>query len=125
MAHHPGGAEANENKVELRFFAMAETEILDLDKLMVKEVKKQVLKGSEKCVSLAEELRNSKEKIGKDCLEGSNDAKTVRSKGWSGKVVGAKKTGKQVLSRKGLDHEVVCARNMGEKVTHFEGERGG
>jgi len=53
MAHHPGGAEANEKKVKLRFFAKAETEILDLDKLMVKEVKKQVLKGSEKCVSLA------------------------------------------------------------------------
>ena len=123
MAHHPGGGEANEKKVKLRFFAMAETEILD--KLMVKEVEKQVLKRSDRCVNLAEELGSSKGKIGKDCLEGSNDAKTVRSKGWSGKVVGAKKTGKQFLSRKGLDHEVVCARNMGEKVTHFEGERGG
>ena len=120
MAHHPGGGEANEKKVKLRFFAMAETEILD--KLMVKEVEKQVLKRSDKCASLAEELGSSKEKIGK---EGSKDAKTVGSKGWSGKVDGAKKTVKQVLSRKGLDHEAVCARNMGEKVTHFEGERGG
>ena len=123
MAHHPGGREANEKKVKLRFFAIAEIEILD--KLMVKESEKQALKRSEK--SLAEQLGGSKEKIGGDCLEGSIDVKTVGSKEWSGKIDSVKKTGKQV-SRKGLDYEAVCARNMGEEVTHntyVERGRGG
>ena len=102
MALHP----ESEKKVEMRFVAVAEIEILE--KLMIKEIEKQVLKRPEPRTCLAEGGRSPgpEEKIGSG--RGPKGRKVVQAVGCkvkSGKANGGKKTRKQLVSKKKNHYE--------------------
>ena len=85
MALHPD----SEKKVKLRFVAVAEIEILE--KLMIKEIEKQILKRPERRTCLAEGGRSPgpEEKIGSGRgPKGSKDVQVAGFKEKSGKAHG-------------------------------------
>jgi len=113
MAHY-ADEDLVAKKVKLRF-AVAEAVIVD--KLVVKQSEKQPLKGSDECVSLGQEPRNTlKEKFGRGFLEGSKNSKTVAvgTKKGSGKTNGPKKNEKKVLNKKVVDLEAKSVQEIGK-----------
>ena len=118
MAHHPG-RESGVKKVKLRF-AIAETEILD--KLIIKEIEKPVLKGVETSVNLAEKMRKS---LKKNVDKGSEAIKArlaVGTKGSGPSIVG-KKIDVQDFEKRSLGHEAKSARGRRELVTNMMKEK--
>jgi len=118
MAHHPG-RESGAKKVKLRF-SIAETDILD--KLIIREIDKPVLKGVETSVNLAGKMRKS---LRENFDKGSEAIKArlaVGTKG-SGQAIVGKMINVQEFEKKSLGHEAKSARGRRELVTNLMKEK--